>query len=1077
MNDGQIRNFEVIIRRSSFRVQEAFIATGRVAWWLGLLLAVPVSLRAEQLPIKTYTTADGLARDQINRIVRDAHGFLWFCTPEGLSRFDGYTFTNYTAAQGLPHRSVRDLLETRTGIYWIATGDGLCRFNPKGSRPLSSDSFRNPQSTIRNSSGPLFAAYHPGESEAARSITALYEDHTGTVWVGTWAGLFRLEEVGGQVKFSLVEMGMPSETGDDRMVEDILEDRRGALWVGTRGSGLYRRWPDGRVERYTTRQGLPANRIQALLEDRDGRFWIATNGGLCLLNTEFGTSDFISRTGNPAIRQSAIRNSVVARVYTTRDGLPSNWISSLFQSSDGRLWVGSDIGLTEFSPTAKEGDPKFRTYSIAHGLSDRAIEALAEDRDGNLWIGTEGGGAMKLARNGFTTYSQADGPGEGGVGSVFEDRTGTLCAITKDRSGKVFILRFDGKRFRAIRPDFPKRITYFGWGWNQIGLQDRAGKWWIATGQGLCRFPKVSRVEGLAHRHPTAVYTTRDGLIADDVFRLFEDSRGDIWISTISLIKAGPVRWDRASETFHRYSEADGLPPNIWVEAFCEDAAGNLWIGFSGGLARYRAGRFTVFKATDGLPAGTIRGLYLDHAGRLWIATDSGGVGRLDDPNADRPRFVTYTTAHGLSSNQTWCLTEDRGGRLYIGTGRGVDRLNPETGQIKHYTTADGLARGYPVAAFRDRQGALWFVTIQGLSRFIPEPDRPPSPPPIRISGLRIAGELYPLSELGETVVSTLTLGPNENQLQIDFSSLRFGLGESLRYQYKLEGADRDWNALTDQRTVNYAKLSPGTYRFVVRAVNADGTPSPTPATVTFTILPPVWQRWWFVMLAAMVVGFVAYFIYRVRVARLVEMERVRTRIATDLHDEIGSNLSLIAMIGEVANRHVPSDDSQMAVWLSLIASTSRETVDSMSDIVWAVNPQKDSLSDLTQRMRRVADDNFSARNITFHFSAPSRETDIKLGAETRREIFKIFKESVNNIVRHAECTHAAIELRIEAGWLVLKLSDNGQGFDVARASEGNGLASMRRRAKNLGGELEVISHPGSGTTVVLRAPLEGHRK
>jgi signal transduction histidine kinase len=263
----------------------------------------------------------------------------------------------------------------------------------------------------------------------------------------------------------------------------------------------------------------------------------------------------------------------------------------------------------------------------------------------------------------------------------------------------------------------------------------------------------------------------------------------------------------------------------------------------------------------------------------------------------------------------------------------------------------------------------------------------------------------------------------------------------------------------------------------VVRAVNSDGTLSPTPATVTFTILPPIWQRWWFLVLAAMVVGFVAYFIYRVRVARLIEMERVRRRIATDLHDEIGSNLSLIAMIGEVANRHVPPDDSQMAGWLSLMASTSRETVDSMSDIVWAVNPQKDSLSDLTQRMRRVADDNFTARNITFQFSAPGRETDIKLGAETRREIFKIFKESVNNIVRHAECSQAAIEFQVEAGWLVLKLSDNGKGFDPDRASEGNGLMSMHRRAKNLGGELDVISQPGSGTTVILRAPLEGHRK
>jgi ligand-binding sensor domain-containing protein/signal transduction histidine kinase len=1054
---------------------------------LCLILVLPATpvIVAEQLPIKIYTTDDGLARDSINRIVRDSRGFLWFCTPEGLSRFDGYTFTNYTTDDGLPHRSVRDLLETRNGVYWIATGGGLCQFNPTG--------HANPPSAIghRPSRGPKFVVYHPGQNEAARSVTEVFEDHAGTVWVGTWAGIFQLEQSAGQVKFQWIDLGMPKETGDDRMVETILEDRRGALWVGTRGSGLYRRWPDGRVEHFTTRHGLPSNRVQALLEDREGRLWVGTVGGLCRLrNADFGLgnekpvgdtkeSDPLP-SGGPAIGHwpSAIRH-LVARVYTNKNGLPGNWINALFQSSDGHIWVGSANGLTEFIPTAKAGDQTFRTYTTDHGLSDRAIQALAEDRDGNLWIGTESGGAMKLAQNGFTTYGQADGLGEAGVGSIIEDQAGELCAITKDNSGKILIPRFDGERFSAIRPGFPKRITYFGWGWNQIGLQDHAGEWWVPTGQGLCRFPNVRRVEDLAHVRPRAVYTSRDGLLNDEVFRLFEDSRGDIWIGTIAYRDpAGLTRWERATETFHRYSEADGLPSSIWASAFCQDASGNLWIGTGGtGLARYRGGRFTMFTTADGLPANWVAGLHLDHAGRLWIATSDGGAARLDDPNADRPRFVTYTTANGLSSNQTWCITEDRWGRIYIGTGRGVDRLDPEHDRIKHYTAADGLARGYPIIAFRDRQGALWFGTIQGLSRFIPEPDPIPSPPPIGISGLRIAGELYPVSELGETDVSKLTLGPNQNQLQIDFSSLRFGLGESPRYQYKLEGADRDWNALTDQRTVNYAKLSPGTYRFVVRAVNSDGTPSPTPATVAFTILPPIWQRWQFLLLAAMVVGLAVYAIHRYRVARLVEMERVRTRIATDLHDEIGSNLSLIAMIGEVANRHVASDDSQMAGWLSLIAGTSRETMDSMSDIVWAVNPQKDSLSDLTQRMRRVADDNFTARNIAFQFSAPGRETDIKLGAETRREIFKIFKESVNNILRHAQCTQAAIEFQVEAGQLVLKLSDNGQGFDPATASDGNGLASMRRRAKTLGGELKVISQPGSGTTIILKAPLDGHRQ
>jgi signal transduction histidine kinase len=325
---------------------------------------------------------------------------------------------------------------------------------------------------------------------------------------------------------------------------------------------------------------------------------------------------------------------------------------------------------------------------------------------------------------------------------------------------------------------------------------------------------------------------------------------------------------------------------------------------------------------------------------------------------------------------------------------------------------------------------------------------------------------------LGETAVPALELEPNQNQIQIDFTSLAFAAGETLQYQYQLEGTDADWNAPTDQRTVNYASLSPGRYRFLVRAVNADGIASPHPATITFTILRPIWQRWWFLTLAALILGLAGYAGYRYRVAQLLKLERVRTRIATDLHDDIGSNLSRIALLSEVVRQQVRHDDPDVTERLSLISNVSRESVDAMSDIVWAINPQRDHLRDLVQRMRRFAEDAFQSRNIAFRFRAPSLEQDIKLGADMRREVFLIFKESVNNMVRHSACTEAEIDFRIEGGWLVLKLSDNGKGLDLTHESEGQGLLSMRQRAKKLGGELEIRSPNGQGTTVTLRVPL-----
>ncbi|HEY0386531.1 MAG TPA: ATP-binding protein, partial [Pyrinomonadaceae bacterium] len=217
----------------------------------------------------------------------------------------------------------------------------------------------------------------------------------------------------------------------------------------------------------------------------------------------------------------------------------------------------------------------------------------------------------------------------------------------------------------------------------------------------------------------------------------------------------------------------------------------------------------------------------------------------------------------------------------------------------------------------------------------------------------------------------------------------------------------------------------------------------------------------------------------RAREERLRELERVRTRIATDLHDDIGSSLTQIVILSEVAQQQVNGHDGELAVPLTKITSVSNELVEAMSDIVWAINPKKDHLSDLVQRMRRFASDIFSSCQIHFNFSAPQADGNIQLGANMRRELFLIFKESVNNIARHSGCTEAQIEFYEAAGSLHLKLSDNGRGFNVATVGEradysrgGNGLVSMQRRAEELGGSFEIASSPGEGTKTILRVPL-----
>ena len=1024
--------------------------------WVASLVFVINKVGAEQLPVTTYTTADGLLRDQATRIKQDSHGFLWFCTADGVSRFDGYSFTNYTTDDGLPHRTVNDLLETRSGVIWIATENGLARFNPKGKRGGT-----NPQSVMHDAVAPMFVPYWP-EEKNSRNIAVLLEDAQGRVWCGTYEGLYWFEERAGRGIFHRLDL--PKERPASPLsVLAIIQDKRQNLWVGMDfQQGLNRITPDGRIEHYSTRRERRENEaVVALLETSNGEIWagMSVDGGLCSL------------VSNPDPR-----HSVFSRCYAKKDGLPANWISTLYQRSDGKLWVGTTDGTASFDPSSTTA-LQFQVYRAAQGLSDENTLSLCEDREGNLWLATVQG-VKKITRSGFVRYAEDDGLAQPNVVSIFLSRSGDLFVITRQPVESAdkkalrsihLINRFGGNRFTSVNPNMPANVGT-GWGGGQIVALDQQGRWWFPSDKKAAYlFPKVPRLEQLSSVQPRAI-TIPD----DEVFRLYEDSHGDIWLGT--MYSGRILMWERRAEKLRDYTnklkQETDLPADAKVPLTCftEDGNGTLWAGFYSHnyLMRYRAGQFTLLPINGEHSDDATNSLYFDRAGRLWLASRLNGVGRIDDPNAAQLKVVWYNRRAGLATDSILGLTEDNYGRIYVTHGRGVDRIEPDTGQIKHFTSADGLPQGIIQFTARDQQGSLWFGG-RGLARLIPEPDRPRQAPTILLTGLRVAGVKQPISELGEEGLPEVTLGASQTQVGLDFLGLGASLGEELKYQYKLEGAQNAWSEPTTQRTVDFANLAPGVYRFLVKAITAEGTESTKPAVFAFTILRPVWQRTWFLLIAGTTLTLMLYALYRYRVGRLVELERIRTRIATDLHDDIGSNLSLIAMLSEVTLR-THRENTKVAEALSQIAGTARELVDSMSDIVWAVNPQKDNVRDLTKRMRRFASDIFSARNITFKFLGPNEEQNAKLDTDTRREVFLIFKEAVNNIARHSECTVAEVELQVTTGWLALTLRDNGKGFDTSATNDGNGLPSMRQRAKRLGGKFDVRS--GGGTTVTVKVPI-----
>lgn len=1048
--------------------------TPRAILSLLLLSLAAAPAGAERLPVRSYATADGLAHDRVEQIFRDSRGFMWFCTMDGLSRFDGYEFKNYGTGEGLTSSRTSDIAETRDGSYWVATYDGVGRFDTA------------PRARPNGAGGSaFFTHYAVGDSPSSNRVNDLYVDASGRLWAGTAAGLFVYFADGGAGEFRRVELNAGGRPDEMLEVNDIARDAEGSLWIATE-HGLVRRTAEGRATRYDAPAEKSEGGLWAVLTDDRGRVWAGGGAGLLV----FKPSESYGLDAGRRLDAGLPEVAGEWRRLTAADGLGVDDVRSLFRSHDGHVWVGTrGGGLSEIDESGR-----VRSFGAANGLSE-VVLALSEDCEGHIWAGTPADGALKLSRRGLTSYGEADGLGSTEVVSIFEGGAGEVYVVT---SG-LYVNRYDGGRFVAVRPRLPPRLLGPVKHLDPV-IRDHAGDWWAATAEGVFRFPAVNRLEELARTPPVKVYTRSEGLADSNVNRIYEDARGDIWLGSYTppLVL---TRWERSTDTFHVYSAADGIPEQNFANAFASDADGTLWVGLhNGGVMRYRGGRFESFGAEAGIPGGIVLGLYADRARRLWVGTSGGGAARLDDTTSGRPRFVTVTKGDGLSSNMMRAFAEGGAGEFYVGTARGVDRFG--AGRVVHFTTDDGLPTGEVTAALRDSRGSLWFGTRGGLARLDPPaPEQPLEAPPVFVSAVRVAGVAQPVPEVGAAEVGGLALDYAQRQLQVEFVGPGFGAGGRLRYQYMLEGLDREWGAPTEQRSVSYAHLAPGSYRFLVRAVTADGAAGGHAAVVAFRVVPPVWMRWWFVSLVALCLAALALAWWRLRRARraereraeaelrrakeerLAELERVRKRIATDLHDDIGSSLTQIAVLSEVARATAGAGSEQLAQ----ITAVSNELVESMSDIVWAINPKKDRLSDLTQRMRRFASDVFTARGVRFHFEAPpvsAADGDVRLGADLRREVFLIFKESVNNAVKHSGAARAEVEFRLEGGELLLRVTDDGRGFDATVAERsgeyertvggrgGNGLRSLYKRAHELGGTYEVCSAPGAGTTVSLRVPL-----
>ncbi|MEZ5313449.1 MAG: two-component regulator propeller domain-containing protein [Thermoanaerobaculia bacterium] len=820
-------------------------------------------------------------------------------------------------------------------------------------------------------------------------------------------------------------------------LETVAVDDEG-LWAGG-VDGAYRWAADGTVASLAFPR--PPGTVRALLRDRRGRHWIGADAGL-----------FLGRAGSGADRIVSLEAFAGLRVR------------SLHEAADGTIWVGVAGGLLALAGGEPQAAP--RRFGVANGMRDETVNAMTEDPAGNLWLATDIGGALRLARAGLVTFDTPDGLGHTSVTSIFEARDGSLHA-----SGQIggWINRFDGGRFVAARPRVAPAVAERLRRTATQVRQRRDGSWWMATREGLYRYPPTDRIEELERRDPVRRFGPEEGLPSARVHSTFEDSRGRLWVvtarsplGTLSLLLPG-------EERFRTFGEADGVPVDDVPTAFLEAPEGTVWVGWDGGgLVRGEGERFRPVA----LPVrSTIAALLHDRSGGLWVATEGEGLWHTTDPSPDRPVWRHLASADGLASDDGRCLVEDRLGGIYFGSVNGVDRLDAGSDALRHYSTADGLAQLETTAALRDRDGSLWFATYGGVSRLVPEPEPRRDPPPVWIAGLWVDDRPMPVPTFGTAAAAPIELPFGRHRVRIDFHGPSFVAGERLHYQLR-DGEASDWSPPSAERSVVFAGLGSGRHGIEVRAVDVRGERSVEPARAVLFVRPPFWHRGWFFAAVGLSLAALGIALHRLRVQRAVELERVRTRIAADLHDDLGASLARISLLAELARADRERAEAP-AETLRQIADTARGLTGRAREIVWSLDPRHDNLASFAVRVRELTGELLDPGGIAWTLAAPPADEArrIVLRPELRRHLLLLFKEAVHNAQRHSGAQRIDLRLGLEGRMLVGAIVDDGCGLpEEPREGSGQGLGNLRQRIGTLGGSSSSIRGPGRDRDPLLGA-------
>lgn len=982
--------------------------------------------------------------------------FAAFPPATGATTRTNFTVTPWDNRQGLPHRTVISLAQARDGYLWVGTYQGLARFD-----------------------GIRFTVFDEDEAPglSSGSIAALFADSHGNLWVGTDAeGTMLIKD--GQVR----PLDIGSRGREGRLVAGC-EDTNGVVWLAT-ANGQLCRYRDGHMDVWSRPEFMNA---RSVIIEPAGRLVLATFNALFALDPAAiesgkdlppsltfvvrGRIDYLlaSHTAgfwllaNNSVRQLQFKQ---ADLEALRDFGPYPWTNapvwSACEDRAGNLIVGTqDRGLTWFDAQGNSVN-----LTGGNGLTHSTVLALCMDREGGLWVGTDNGGLNRVKRQLFGVLPVTRG-----------DAMQTVCAAG---DGGLWFAASGGE-LRHLRGG---ELQAFG---PEQGLvnpnvrsicADRAGKIWVGTfGSGLLQV-----VGDKVQPAPQADRLPRN------ISVLHEDRQSQLWVGT----DRGLARWD--GRAWKAFSAADGLA-NGQITALADDAAGNLWIGTAGGLSRLRGGEIRTFHKADGLPTESVSALLADADGALWVGTRGRGLAKFAEG-----KWTRFTKRDGLASDSINYLAQDAAGDLWIGSAAGLTRLETralvefargrtQKLRCRTYVETDGLltrecSAGSQPAAARGGDGTMWFCTTRGLASVNPAELSPnTNQPPVRIEAVFVDDAQQNTNAFRLDWPSTITLSAGRKRLEIHYTSLNLLTPEQTRFRYKLEPFETDWTEAGDTRVAHYSKVPAGEYRFQVTAANEDGIWNETGAVLGVVVEPPFWQKRWFIALTAVILlGSIVGTVHLISTQKLQRqlahlrqqeaLEKERARIARDLHDQLGANLTQISLLGEMAesDKDVPEEVEASA---KQIVQTARQTSAALDEIVWAANPANDTLDSLVTYCCKYAQEYLALAGLSYRIEAPDHLPATPIAPEVRHNLFLAFKESVNNIVKHAQATTARVRLTHDAGSFTFEIEDNGRGLAKGDWHKGrNGLRNMRKRMEDVGGAFHAGPAPERGTVIRLTARL-----